>query len=539
MNLVNTNPTKLKAWVKLEKYFNSIKDVRIDEYFKKNSNRAEELSCSWEDFFLDNSKNRINEKGLILLKQFALEARFPEAIKAYFDGEKINQTEKRAVLHTALRSFSNEPFIHDGKDIMEHIRSVRTKMKEFTSKIITGEWKGFSGKKITHVVNIGIGGSDLGPSMVTDALQFYKNHINTYFISNVDGDHVREILKKCPVESTLFIIVSKTFNTQETISNAETIKKWFLNSTSQESMSKHFIAVSTNLNKTAEFGVIKNNVFPMENWIGGRFSLWSAVGISISLSVGYDNYEALLKGANSMDLHFKNTPIENNIPVILALIGIWYNNFYKSESEVVIPYSEYLKSFPSYLQQASMESNGKSIDRNGNPVNYETGTLIWGATGTNAQHAFFQLIHQGTKLIPADFIGFRTSLHKETNHQDKLISNFIAQTEALMVGKNTQDLKNEGETDRLIPFKDFEGNRPSNSILVEKLNPYNLGALIAIYEHKIFTQGFLWNIYSYDQWGVELGKKLADETLKDINSDKINTHDGSTSQLIKIYKDSK
>ena len=304
-------------------------------------------------------------------------------------------------------------------------------------------------------------------------------------------------------------------------------------------MSKHFIAVSTNLNKTAEFGIIKNNVFPMENWIGGRFSLWSAVGISISLSVGYDNYEALLKGANSMDLHFKNTPIENNIPVILALIGIWYNNFYKSESEVVIPYSEYLKSFPSYLQQASMESNGKSIDRNGNPVNYETGTLIWGATGTNAQHAFFQLIHQGTKLIPADFIGFRTSLHKETNHQDKLISNFIAQTEALMVGKNAQDLKNEGETDRLIPFKVFEGNRPSNSILVEKLNPYNLGALIAIYEHKIFTQGFLWNIYSYDQWGVELGKKLADKTLKDINSDKINTHDGSTSQLIKIYKDSK
>ena len=535
MKLANKNPTKLKAWKKLEEHFKVTKNIRIDEYFKKNSLRAKEMSCSWEGFFIDYSKNKIDQKVLMLLKDLAIEANLPEAIQAYFNGEKINKTEKRAVLHTALRNFS-EKYIVDGKNIMLDIRSVRNKMRDFTNKIISGEWKGFSGKPITHIVNIGIGGSDLGPSMVCEALSFYKNHINSYFISNVEGDHVREVLKKCPVESTLFIIVSKTFKTQETISNANTVKKWFLKSASQNSISKHFIAISTNLDKVSDFGIDQQNVFPMKDWVGGRFSLWSAVGLSISLAIGYDNFEALLRGAGNMDLHFKNEPIEKNIPIILSFISIWYNNFYKSESEAIIPYSEYLKSFPSYLQQASMESNGKSIDRNGDLIDYQTGSLIWGSTGTNAQHAFFQLIHQGTKLIPADFIGFKTSLYDETDHQNKLISNFFAQTEALMVGKNKNDLSKENVIDELIPFKTFEGNKPTNTILIEKLNPYNLGALIAMYEHKIFTLGVLWNIYSYDQWGVELGKQLADKVLEDFESKTNPTHDKSTNQLIKLYK---
>ena len=536
MKLANKNPTKLKAWKKLEEHFKVTKNIRIDEYFKKNSLRAKEMSCSWEGFFIDYSKNKIDQKVLMLLKDLAIEANLPEAIQAYFNGEKINKTEKRAVLHTALRNFSDEKYIVDGKNIMLDIRSVRNKMRDFTNKIISGEWKGFSGKPITHVVNIGIGGSDLGPSMVCEALSFYKNHINSYFISNVEGDHVREVLKKCPVESTLFIIVSKTFKTQETISNANTVKKWFLKSASQNSISKHFIAISTNLDKVSDFGIDQQNVFPMKDWVGGRFSLWSAVGLSISLAIGYDNFEALLRGAGNMDLHFKNEPIEKNIPIILSFISIWYNNFYKSESEAIIPYSEYLKSFPSYLQQASMESNGKSIDRNGDLIDYQTGSLIWGSTGTNAQHAFFQLIHQGTKLIPADFIGFKTSLYDETDHQNKLISNFFAQTEALMVGKKKKDLSKENVIDELIPFKTFEGNKPTNTILIEKLNPYNLGALIAMYEHKIFTLGVLWNIYSYDQWGVELGKQLADKVLEDFESKTNPTHDKSTNQLIKLYK---
>ena len=536
MTLVNKNPLKLEAWKKLEKHFKANKNIRIDEYFKNNFCRAKEMSCSWEGFFIDYSKNKIDKKSLLLLKELALEANLPEAIKAYFKGEQINKTEKRAVLHTALRNFCGKPILLDGKDIMPEIQVVRNKMKKFSNKIINGQWKGYTGKRITHVVNIGIGGSDLGPSMVTEALSFYKNHIKTYFISNIEGDHVIEVLKKCPVESTLFIIVSKTFTTQETISNANRVKKWFLKSASPNSISKHFIAISTNLEKISEFGINQKNVFPMKDWVGGRFSLWGAVGLSISLSVGYENYERLLKGAGNMDLHFKNTPIENNIPIILSFISLWYNNFYKSESEVVIPYSEYLKNFPAYLQQASMESNGKSVDRNGSQVDYQTGTLIWGATGTNAQHAFFQLIHQGTKLIPADFIGFKTSLYNEREHQDKLMANFFAQTEALMIGKNEDELKNEDVANELVPFKTFKGNRPSNSILIEKLNPYNLGALIAIYEHKIFTLGVIWNIYSYDQWGVELGKKLANKVLEDFELEKNNPHDMSTKQLIKLYK---
>jgi len=536
--LVNKNPKKLEAWKKLEIHFNKIKNIQIKEYFKKNPKRALEMSCSWKGFFLDYSKNRIDEKGMSFLKELAKEADLSIAIKKYFNGEKINSTENRSVLHTALRNFSDKPIFIDGKDIMPEIENVRTKIKNFSKKIISGEWKGFSGKPITHVVNVGIGGSDLGPLMVTEALTFYKNHLKTLFISNIDGDHVREVIKDCPSETTLFIIVSKTFTTQETISNAKRIKKWFLENSSEESIPKHFVAVSTNISKALEFGIHKENIFPMKDWVGGRFSLWSSVGLISSLAIGYKNFENLLIGAGEMDSHFRNTPLDNNIPVILSLISIWYNNFYEAESEAIIPYSEYLKSFPSYLQQASMESNGKHIDRNGKPVDYQTGTLIWGATGTNAQHAFFQLIHQGTKLIPTDFIGFKKSLYDEIDNQNKLISNFFAQTEALMVGKNKNNLKSDGVSNELIPFKTFEGNKPSNTLLIEKLTPYNLGALIAMYEHKIFTQGILWNINSFDQWGVELGKVLANKVLDELQSKSKINHDQSTNQLINFYRNS-
>ena len=535
---MNKNPKKLEAWKKLEIHFNKIKNIQIKEYFKKNPKRALEMSSSWKGFFLDYSKNRIDKKGISFLKELAKEADLSIAIKKYFNGEKINSTENRSVLHTALRNFSDDPIFVDGMDIMPEIKNVRTKIKNFSNKIISGEWKGFSGKPITHIVNVGIGGSDLGPLMVTEALTFYKNHLKTLFISNIDGDHVREVIKDCPAETTLFIIVSKTFTTQETISNAKRIKKWFLENSSEESIPKHFVAVSTNISKALEFGIHKENIFPMKDWVGGRFSLWSSVGLISSLAIGYKNFEDLLIGAGEMDSHFRNSPLDNNIPVILSLISIWYNNFYQAESEAIIPYSEYLKSFPSYLQQASMESNGKHIDRNGKPVDYQTGTLIWGATGTNAQHAFFQLIHQGTKLIPTDFIGFKNSLYDEIDHQKKLISNFFAQSEALMVGKNKNNLKSEGVSNELIPFKTFEGNKPSNTLLIEKLTPYNLGALIAMYEHKIFTQGILWNINSFDQWGVELGKVLANKVLDELQSKSKINHDQSTNQLINFYRNS-
>ena len=536
MKLANKNPRKLKTWKKLEIHFKETKNIDIKEYFKKNINRSNEMSFSWENFFVDFSKNRINKKGLILLKELAKEANLPDAIESYFNGEKINSTEKRAVLHTALRNFSDKSIFVDNKDIMPEIRVNRNKMKILSEQIIEGKWKGFSGKPISHVVNVGIGGSDLGPSMVTKALSFYKNHIKTLFISNIEGDHVREILKDCPAETTLFIIVSKTFTTQETISNANRIKKWFLESSNQDSITKHFIAVSANINKVVEFGINRNNIFPMNDWVGGRFSLWGAVGLITSISVGYENFESLLKGAEKMDAHFRNTSFENNIPVLLGLISIWYNNFYNAESEAVIPYSEYLKTFPAYLQQTSMESNGKSIDRNGMPVDYQTGNLIWGATGTNAQHAFFQLIHQGTKLIPVDFIGFKTSLYGEENHQDKLMSNFFGQTDALMEGKNKENLKLDKVPDELIPFKTFKGNKPSTTILIEKLNPFNIGALIAMYEHKIFVQGIIWNIFSYDQWGVELGKILAKDVLDEIKSNSKISKNNSTKQLVDFYK---
>jgi glucose-6-phosphate isomerase len=450
----------------------------------------------------------------------AKEIDLKDAINKQFAGEVINETENRAVLHTALRSNSADELVIDGENIRPEIKAALDKIKEFTEKVISGKWKGYSGKEITDVVNIGIGGSDLGPDMVVEALKFYKKRVNTHFVSNVDGDHVSEVIKTLNPETTLFVIVSKTFTTQETLTNSNTIREWFLKSASETAIAKHFVAVSTNLESVEAFGIDKENIFPMWNWVGGRFSLWSAVGLSISLSVGFDNFKALLDGAEEMDIHFATEEFDKNIPVVLALLSIWYNNFYKAETEVVLPYSQYLSKLPSYLQQAIMESNGKSIDRNGDAIDYETGTIVWGSTGTNMQHAFMQLVHQGTKLIPADFIGYKESLYGLTDHHKKLMANFNGQIEALAFGKTKEEvhleLKFSGNKDKiskLLPYKVFEGNRPSNSIMFDKLSPKSLGKLIAMYEHKIYVQGIIWNIFSYDQFGVELGKELANKLL--------------------------
>ena len=466
-----------------------------------------------------------------------------EAIAQYFGGEIINQTENRAVLHTALRAPESAVIKVDGENVIPEVYEVKNKIKNFTNEVISGERKGFSGKAFTDVVNIGIGGSDLGPVMAVEALQFYKNHLNLHFVSNVDGDHVNEVIKKLNPETTLFLIVSKTFTTQETLSNSETIKEWFLKSASQEDIAKHFVAVSTNIQKVTEFGINPDNVFPMWDWVGGRFSLWSAVGLSIALAVGFDNYNDLLKGANEMDDHFKSTELDENIPVILALLSVWYNNFFGAESEALIPYTQYLQKLAPYLQQATMESNGKSVGRDGKPVNYQTGTIIWGEPGTNSQHAFFQLIHQGTKLIPTDFIGFVKPLYGNEDHHDKLMSNFFAQTEALLNGKTPAQVQAEFDKQGLsaekaaylLPFKVFTGNKPTNTILIQKLTPKSLGSLIALYEHKIFVQGVIWNIFSFDQWGVELGKQLANSILDEINSKTVKSHDSSTSFLLNHF----
>ncbi|RLD29862.1 MAG: glucose-6-phosphate isomerase [Bacteroidetes bacterium] len=543
MSLKTTNPTQTKAWSKLEKHFNSIKDVQMKDWFNKDAQRADRFTIKWEDFYIDYSKNRITQKTIDLFLELAEEVNLKDAISKYFSGDKINKTEDRAVLHTALRAPETSKIFVDGKNIIPEIYEVKHKIKTFTNKVVNGTKKGFTGKPFTDIVNIGIGGSDLGPAMVVDALQFYKNYLTTHFISNIDGDHVYEILKILNPETTLFVIVSKTFTTQETLSNANTIKEWFLKSASKQDIAKHFVAVSTNIEKVKAFGIEENNIFPMWNWVGGRFSLWSAVGLSISLSMGYNNFEDLLKGAHKMDTHFKSETFDKNIPVILAFISIWYNNFFKAESEAIIPYSQYLNQFATYLQQAIMESNGKSVDRNGEVVDYQTGTIIWGEPGTNSQHAFFQLIHQGTKLIPADFIGFAKALHGNKDHQDKLMSNFFAQTEALLCGKTEEDviaelksLNTNQESDNQIPFKVFEGNRPTNTIFIEKLTPESLGKLIAMYEHKIFVQGVIWNIFSYDQFGVELGKQLAGKILKELNTTSVENHDSSTTNLLEYYK---
>ena len=547
MALPSINPEKLSSWSKLKERYDILKDVHLKTLFSKEASRADKMTIQWEDFYVDYSKNRIDAETLQLLFELTKETKLKEAIERYFTGDEINETEKRAVLHTALRAPKTAEVFVDGKNVIPEVYSVKEKIKEFSEAIINGDLKGHTGKPFTHIVNIGIGGSDLGPAMVVDALSYYKNHLTTYFVSNVDGDHVHEVIKKLDPETTLFVIVSKTFTTQETLSNATTIRNWFLKGAPENAVSKHFVAVSTNLEKVKEFGISEANIFPMWDWVGGRFSLWSAVGLSISLSVGYENFEHLLSGANKMDDHFRTTPFETNIPVVLALLSVWYNNFFGAETEAIIPYSQYLNQFATYLQQGIMESNGKTIDRNGNKVGYQTGTIIWGEPGTNSQHAFFQLIHQGTKLIPVDFIGFAEALHGDRDHQDKLMSNFIAQTEALMNGKTEAEVLEEfkkqnlsqSTVEKLLPYKVFEGNKPTNTIFIKRLTPESLGKLIALYEHKIFVQGVVWNIFSYDQFGVELGKQLANVILKEFSGQSESLHDNSTMNIINFYKKSR
>ena len=536
MALNSINPTQTKAWSKLAAHFETIKESQMKTWFKENPNRAEEFTIKWEDFYVDFSKNRITSETLELFKELAQELNLQDAISKYFGGDVINQTEGRSVLHTALRSPADVEVILDGANVMPEIYKVKALIKTFSDAIINGTKKGYTNKPFTDVVNIGIGGSDLGPAMVVDSLSFYGNHLRPHYVSNVDGDHVNEILKFLDPETTLFVIVSKTFTTQETLSNATTIKDWFLKHGTQSDVAKHFVAVSTNTAKVEAFGIETSNIFPMWDWVGGRFSLWSAVGLSISLAVGYENFDSLLKGAHKMDTHFKEEKFETNIPVVLAFLSVWYNNFFKAESEAIIPYTQYLNQFTTYLQQAIMESNGKSIDRSGDKVAYQTGNLIWGEPGTNSQHAFFQLIHQGTKLIPADFIGFTKSLHGNLDHHDKLISNFLAQTEALLNGKSKAEVLSEGTEAAIVPFKVFEGNKPTNTIFIKQLTPESLGKLIAMYEHKIFVQGVVWNVFSYDQFGVELGKQLASKILNEFDSNTIVNHDASTSNLLSYYK---
>jgi glucose-6-phosphate isomerase len=543
MSLQKINPSTTEAWEKLRDHFYDMQTNSIKEMFANDPYRAEKFHIQWDDFLVDYSKNNINQKTLDLLLELANEVGLKEAIESYFSGGNINQTEDRAVLHTALRANENEEVFVDGKNVIPEIYEVKEKINVFSKEVISGNKKGYTNKAFTDVVNIGIGGSDLGPAMVVEALQYYKNQLNVHFVSNIDGDHVNEIIKKLNPETTLFVIASKTFTTQETLSNAETIREWFLKSAKQEDVAKHFVAVSTNIDKVTAFGINPENIFPMWDWVGGRFSLWSAVGLSISLAVGFDNFNDLLKGANKMDSHFKETSFDKNIPVVLALISVWYNNFFGAETEAIIPYTQYLQKLAPYLQQGIMESNGKSIGRDGNPVNYQTGTIIWGEPGTNSQHAFFQLIHQGTKLIPTDFIGYKESLYGNKDHHEKLMSNFFAQTEALLMGKSESQVKAEfakqgipeEKAEFLVPFKVFRGDKPTNTLLINKLTPESLGSLIALYEHKIFVQGIIWNIFSYDQWGVELGKQLANSILEEIKTKSLNQHDSSTTFLLNQF----
>lgn len=543
MALQNINPSGTAAWQALRDHFAEMQNASMQDLFAADAQRAEKFHIKWEDFLIDYSKNIASEQTFGLLQDLAKQVDLKGAIDAYFGGEIINRTEGRAVLHTALRAPETADIKVDGVNVMPEVYAVKNKIKEFTGKVIGGELKGYTGKPFTDVVNIGIGGSDLGPNMIVEALKFYKNQLNVRFISNVDGDHVVESLKGLDPETTLFVVASKTFTTQETLSNAETARKWFLQTASADDVAKHFVAVSTNIKKVTEFGIAEENIFPMWDWVGGRFSLWSAVGLTVALAVGYDNFDGLLKGANKMDEHFKTAEFDQNIPVVLALLTVWYNNFFGAESEALIPYTQYLQKLAPYLQQGIMESNGKSVGRDGNPVNYQTGTIIWGEPGTNSQHAFFQLIHQGTKLIPTDFIGFVKPLYGDADHHEKLMSNFFAQTEALLSGKTEAKVRAEFEkagvsqeqADYLTPFKVFNGNKPTNTFLVKKLTPETLGSLVALYEHKIFVQGVIWNIFSYDQWGVELGKQLANSILDEIKSGDVKEHDGSTTFLVKSF----
>ena len=525
-------------------YSNDLKDLR--QLFAEDSARFDKFSIAFEDILLDYSKNSITEDTRALLVRLAEECGLAEAIEAMFSGERINVTENRPVLHTALRNQSDQPIFVDGQDVMPDVKRVLAQMRAFTENILSGQWKGYTGKAITDVVNIGIGGSDLGPVMVTEALKAYKTHLNVHFVSNVDGTHIAETLKAVDPETTLFLIASKTFTTQETMANAHTAKDWFLASGAlEQDVAKHFSALSTNTQAVQSFGIDTQNMFEFWDWVGGRYSLWSAIGLSISLAIGFDRFEELLKGAYDADVHFKETSFESNIPVILALLGVWYNNFFQAESHAILPYDQYLHRFAAYFQQGDMESNGKYIDRNGEQVQYQTGPIIWGEPGTNGQHAFYQLIHQGTKLIPCDFIAPANSLNPIGNHHQLLLSNFFAQTEALMNGKTAEEvvaeLKKAGKSDQdieaLKAYKVFSGNRPTNSILLKKMTPRTLGRLIAFYEHKIFVQGVIWNIYSFDQWGVELGKQLANQILPELNDDnRVSSHDSSTNGLINAYK---
>ncbi len=541
------NPTTTQAWEKLSQHFSQLQSAHLIDLFAQDPERFQKFSLTFEDILLDYSKNRITEETRSLLVELAQECGLQDAIAAMFSGEKINFTEDRSVLHVALRNQSNTPVLVDGQDVMPEVNRVLAQVEKFSNAIINGDWKGYTGKPISTIVNIGIGGSDLGPVMVTEALGAYKKpNITTYFVSNVDGTHIAETLKKIDAETTLFMIASKTFTTQETMTNAHSARSWFLEQVKdEEHIKKHFVALSTNAKAVAEFGIDTQNMFEFWDWVGGRYSLWSAIGLSIACTVGYENFKELLAGAHAMDNHFKTAPFEQNAPVLLALLGIWYNNFFEAESHVLLPYDQYMHRFAAYFQQGDMESNGKYVDRNGQPVNYQTGPIIWGEPGTNGQHAFYQLIHQGTKLIPCDFLAPALSHNPLGDHHPKLMANFFAQTEALMNGKNEEQVIeemhqlgcSEEDINTLKVYKIFEGNRPTNSILFKQLDPKTLGALIAMYEHKIFVQGVIWNVYSFDQWGVELGKQLAKKILPELTSaEEVTSHDSSTNGLINQFK---
>jgi glucose-6-phosphate isomerase len=538
--------TTTNAYKYLADHFIAISETNLKTLFAEDDTRFEKFSILFEDILVDFSKNRINDETLALLIQLAHECELDKAIKAMYSGDSINQTEGRPVLHIALRNQGNQPILVEGKDVMPDVNAVLSKMEKFSDSIINEEWKGYTGKAITDIVNIGIGGSDLGPVMVTEALKSYKTRLNLHFVSNIDGTHLAETLKVVDPETTLFLVASKTFTTQETMTNAHSARQWFLASgAATADIAKHFAALSTNAKDVSAFGIDTENMFEFWDWVGGRYSLWSAIGLSIALGIGFKNFKQLLAGAHAADQHFEKTPFEQNIPVILGMIGVWYINFFNAETHAILPYDQYLHRFAAYFQQGDMESNGKHVDRNGNAVDYETGPVIWGEPGTNGQHAFYQLIHQGTRLIPCDFIAPAQSLNPLGDHHPILLSNFFAQTEALMNGKSESEVaaelqkagKNEEEISKLAPFKVFDGNRPTNSILLKKVTPYSLGALIALYEHKIFVQGIIWNIFSFDQWGVELGKQLAQKIQPELKGDEpISTHDSSTNGLINQYK---
>ena len=541
------NPANTAAWKKLQEHYKEIKQVSLQELFENDPKRFDKFSCCTKDLVLDYSKNRITQKTMGLLVDLAKECQLEKCRSLFFSGAAINATEHRAVLHTALRNFSSQPIYVEGKNVMPEVKKVLRQMQSFCESVHNGKHRGYSGKRIKYIVNIGIGGSDLGPLMVTEALKpYWKKGVETYFVSNIDGSHIAETLKKVNAEETLFLIASKTFTTQETMTNAFTARNWFLKKAKKEShIAKHFVALSTNEKEVLRFGIDSKNMFAFWDWVGGRYSLWSAIGLSISLTIGFKAFSDLLKGAHHIDKHFREAPLKENMPVILALLGIWYTNFFGAQTEAILPYDQYLHRFPAYFQQGNMESNGKQTDRSGKPVQYATGPIIWGEPGTNGQHAFYQLIHQGTPLIPCDFIAAAQSQNPIGDHHEKLMSNFFAQTEALLNGKSAPQVKEElrkqglspQEIKKLTPFKVFKGNKPTNSILVKKLTPFALGELIALYEHKIFTQGVIWNIYSFDQWGVELGKQLANKILPELLDNKpIKSHDSSTNGLINAYK---